>query len=347
MLMVVGVGCESPPTSESSTVREPLQSVQDDKNRFLGIAITPSSQDYTVALEDAIGAGMEVFEVPQPWKAVDNRDNVSLLKLFNNYFSDRGIRVVLSLNPLDTLENQIPRDLQDTAFNNTQFIERYISFADTTLDRISKVELVSIAVGNEVDILLGDDAKQWQQYTDFFVQAKRHLNQAYPDIKVGVKVTFKAFQNQRERVDRIVAASDLVMITYYPLTDGLVRDVDTVRSDIAAIAAAYPDKPIQLNEVGYPTSPELQSSPEKQADFVSSVFEAWDATPQVELVTFVWLNDMTPNAVRKLERAYGSNPIFVESLATLGIRSHDGTPKPAFERLRQETKRRGFGITNR
>ena len=345
--MAVSVGCKSPSVPEASTMEKPLQLVQNDKHRYLGIAITPSSQDYTLALEDAMGAGMEVFEVPQPWQAADNRDNVALLQLFNTYFAEQGIRVVLTLNPLDTLENHVPSDLQGVAFDHPQFVERYIAFADKTLVRVSKVELVSIAVGNEVDILLGDDAKQWQQYTDFFVQVKRHLNQTHPEVKVGVKITFKAFQTQRERVDKIVAASDLVMITYYPLTDGLVRDVDTVRSDIAAIVAAYPDKLIQLNEVGYPTSPELQSSPEKQADFVSSIFEAWDATPQIELVTFVWLNDMPPSAVRQLERTYGNNPTFVQSLATLGIRSHEGTPKPAFERLRQEAKRRGFGVANR
>lgn len=344
MLALFCLGCSEDAAVQSPSTKKSALATDQQQERLLGIGVAPSSQDYGEALDDAIAAGLEVFEVPQQWKEIENKENIALLKLFNTIFSTREIPVVLTLNPLDTFNNQIPDDLKGMRFDDPRFLRRYKTFADRALEILSDVELVSLAVGNEVNILLGDDADLWQQYTAFFVRAKEHLKQARPDVPVGVKFTYHAFQEHRDRVDRIIAASDLVMITYYPIEDGVAIAPDAVRSELEQLVAAYPNKSIQLNEVGYPSSSELQGSPTKQAEFVSQVFATWDANPQIELVTFVWLNDIAPAAARKLKQTYGSStPIFVEALSTLGLRTHDGKPKPAFLRLKQEAQARGFG----
>ena len=344
MLALLCLSCREKPTSQLLSTEKSASATGQQKERLLGIGVAPSSQDYGEALDEAIEAGLEVFEVPQQWQEIEDKENIALLKLFNTLFSAKEIPVVLTLNPLDTLNNQIPDDLKGMRFDDPRFLMRYKMFANRALEMLSDVELVSLSVGNEVNILLGDDADLWQQYTAFFIQAKEHLKQARPDVPVGVKLTFHAFREHRDRVDRIIAASDLVMITYYPLKDGSVIATDAIRSEIEQLVAAYPNKSIQLNEVGYPSSRQLQSSPAKQAEFVSQVFTTWDANPQIELVTFVWLNDIAPAEVRKLRQTYGNgNPIFVKVLSTLGLRTHDGTPKPAFLRLQQEAQARGFG----
>ncbi|MEM6446877.1 MAG: hypothetical protein AAF704_09985, partial [Cyanobacteria bacterium P01_D01_bin.123] len=143
------------PTARSQSTRDRSVLAHQQQTRLLGIAVAPSSQDYGIALEEAINTGLEVFEIPQQWKDIANndRDNLALLKFFNSFFPKRSIKVVLSLNPLDTLRNQIPSDLKDLAFDDPEFVRRYEQFADRVLAELPDVELVSLAVGNEVDIL--------------------------------------------------------------------------------------------------------------------------------------------------------------------------------------------------
>ena len=71
------------------------------------------------------------------------------------------------------------------------------------------------------------------------------------------------------------------------------------------------------------------------------MFAAWRAHRAIELLNVVWLNDMTPAAVAALEAAHGPDQPLVAFLSSLGVRAHDGTPKPAFERLRLHARRAG------
>lgn len=309
---------------------------------MLGIAVAPSSQDYLAAVDDARAAGMRIFEIPQQWRESGNPTNTQLLRLFNQELPKRGLRVVLTMNPLDTMENQIPDDLRSKRYDDPEFIKRYCRFVDDTLAALPKVQLVSISVGNEVDLLLGNHADRWNQYANFFRQAKAHLKKRRPNVPVGVKFTYNGFKKHPKLVAAIAADCDRVMINYYPIDENKVRPPSLVHRELSGLARAFPGKRIQLTEVGYPDSLSLGSSPELQADFVSKVFAAWDALPQIELVNFVWLNEMTPSAAAQLKRTFGEEASLVYFLTSLGLRTHQGKPKPSFLRLQKEVEARRF-----
>lgn len=154
-------------------------------DRSLGLAVGPSTQDYQASLRDAVEAGSQVFEIPQQWKQSKQTRNTQLLSLLNSLLPSLGLRAVLTLNPLDTLENQIPTDLRHKSYDDPEFVNRYRQFVDRTLAALPECQLVSISVGNEVDILLGQDSDRWRQYTVFFKKARAHIKKRRPDVPVG------------------------------------------------------------------------------------------------------------------------------------------------------------------
>lgn len=310
----------------------------------LGVAIGPSSQDYGTSLEEALADGLGVYEIPQQWKQYRSPANRSVLGQLHSLMKKHRVPVILSLNPLDTMENQIPSELQSRDFDDPLFIKRYNQFVDDTLAALPGLRMVSISVGNEVDILLGTNPRKWKQYTHFFTQAKAHIGKVRPKVPVGVKLTYNAFKDHPKLVRELVSKSDRVMVTYYPVDNDRVRDPKVVKSELAALVRAYPKKKIQLCEVGYPDSKRLGSSQARQAQFVGAVFSTWDKLPQIELVNFVWLNDMTPAATNQLKTVYGKNAPLVHFLASLGLRTHKGQAKLAYARWKKEAKARGFGL---
>jgi hypothetical protein len=108
----------------------------------------------------------------------------------------------------------------------------------------------------------------------------------------------------------------------------------------------FPGKEIQLTEIGYPTSPINNSSPEKQAQFIQNMFQAWDQHAEViSVMSYSWLTDLPEDSVRELETYYGvSSDAFGEFLRTLGLRTFPGAGdnKIGFEVFKAESAARGW-----
>ena len=106
----------------------------------------------------------------------------------------------------------------------------------------------------------------------------------------------------------------------------------------------FPDKPIYLAEVGYPSSQLNGSSLEKQTEFVYYIFKTWDAhADQIQLISFTFQTDLSPEHVSEFEDYYGySNKAFAEYLRSLGLRTYEGKDKPAWQRLAAEAEVRGW-----
>jgi len=81
-----------------------------------------------------------------------------------------------------------------------------------------------------------------------------------------------------------------------------------------------------------------------QAQFVESVFRAWDRyADQIASIAFAWQADCTPAEIALFLRYYGvGNPAFREYLATLGLRTNTNHDKAAWTALQHATKLRGW-----
>ena len=123
-----------------------------------------------------------------------------------------------------------------------------------------------------------------------------------------------------------------------------MRPPSVVSGDFAELVRRYPDRPIEVLEAGYPASPTCDSSDEKQAEFVTELFKAWDAQKDhISVVSYSFLTDFSPSEVDVFETYYGiSNPAFLAYLGTLGLRRHDGSHRPAYDRFEAEASARGW-----
>ena len=127
-----------------------------------------------------------------------------------------------------------------------------------------------------------------------------------------------------------------------------MRPTADVARDLVRLATLFPDHPIRLQECGYASGAGCGGSEAAQADFVSAVFDAWDQlADRLVHVDFTWQHDVSTTTVDGWVTAYGMSghpheDAFRAYLATLGLHHHDGSAKPAWDRLTVEAAARGW-----
>jgi hypothetical protein len=317
--------------------------------RLLGLGINEGSIGFEKAFSAARAAGLQFVELPSQWDDIEPKPGEftnQWLDIANAYYPAVGIRLVISLNPIDTNKLRLPADLVGKPFDDPAVIQRYSKAVDYVLSRVSKADLVAFAIGNEIDGYLGDDRKKWQQFARFFEATSEHVRRRRPGVTVGAKVMLPSLLGgARALAEPVNAHADAVLATYYPLGDGFrVKPPTAVAKDLGALLQQYSDKPVYLLEAGCPSSSFLGSSEAQQAAFVREVFRFWDAHQrQLKAVNFIWLHDISEAQVQSYTKYYGIGQRgFAEYLGTLGLRYHDGKDKQAFQTLRQEAKSRDW-----
>lgn len=354
-ILIIISSCEengANPTKETSSVA-PMNidsSTSIPKhNRLLGIGVNTGKNSFEKAMKVARSSGLQVIELPVQWddieKSPGNYDS-GWLDIANSYYPSIGIKILVSFNPIDTNSLRIPADLKDKALDDPEVISRYNKAADYVLGRLKDADLVGFVIGNEIDGTLGDNDQQWAQYARFFKATSNHIRQQYPNIPIGTKVMFHSLIGANSaHAEKINTYADVIMSTYYPLDDSfLVKELPYISNDMDKLAALAGNKPIYLAEVGCPSSEHINSSMEKQSQFIHEIFKAWDKHHErIQLINFIWLHDISKAEVKSYTKYYGvSSTEFAEFLGTLGLRTYRGDAKPAFQALQNEAKQRGW-----
>lgn len=321
-------------------------------SRQLCLAVTEAeNKDYGDAMAQAKSAGMQCVSLKLDWDDVEKRPGVfesPFPKIANGYYPGQKIQVSLRLATIDTNQNRIPFDLRDKPFNDPAVIARFNRFLDYVFDQMPDVKFAELSIGNEVDGLLGIDAEKWKQYTEFFIATRKHARQKQEGLKVGVSIMFSGHTGEPAKfATTLNEQADMVMVSYYPLTSAFkVREPKVVSDHFDTICKMYPNRPISFVEAGYPSGSQCDSSEGMQKQFIEELFTAWDRhADQIQIVTFVWLNDISASLVEGYKKYYGiGNPAFLDYLSTLGLRAFKGagSDKPAFTALRQQTSARGW-----
>ena len=323
-------------------------------HRLLGIDVSsPEDGDFDTALGLAKAAGAQVVSLSLAWDVLETEPGVyepepNYLAIANQYYSAAGMRVSLVITPIDTNVSRLPADLQDKPFDDPLLIKRFNRLLDWVFSQIPDLRLTSLSIGNEVNVFLGSAPGAWAAYGRFYEATSEHGRGLRPGLRVGAKLTSNGIlgyaQSEAYALNNF---SDVILVTYYPLNpDFTVREPAVVADDLAALVTAYPGRPIHLAQAGYPSSPILNSSEARQAQFVQEMFEAWDAhASQIELISFTWLSDASPAAVADFAEYYGlSTQRFTEFLASLGLRTFPGSgrDKQAFRMLMEQARARGW-----
>lgn len=356
IVLLVSLACgEATPVPAPTS--GPLPTVSADVlprgSRSLEVAITlPENEDYDAAIALVQSLGAESVPVSLFWDEIETSPGVfnpdpNWLPVINQYYPAQNLKVTLTISVLDTVTDRRPADLRGLPWDDPQVIARFTALLDTIAAQIPDVQLTALAIGNEIDGVLGTQAANWEAYTTFFAASAAHARALWPGVPVGAKVMFSGARQIPARIRPLWDASDAVMLTYYPLkSDFTVRPPQVVADDVAQMVAIAQGKPVYLLEAGYPSGETCNSTPEQQAAFIRQVFRAWDAHAEaIPLISFTWLSDLPPKAVREFQGYYGvNNRAFGEYLRTLGMRTWKGagSDKPAFLQLEAEAAARGW-----
>jgi hypothetical protein len=254
--------------------------------RLLGLAVTETeNKAYDGAMAHAKAAGMQVVSLKLDWDDVEKTPGAfdsPWPKIANLYYPRQNVQVSLRLATLDTNRNRIPPDLRGKPFNDPEVIARFNQFLDWVFNQMPDVKLAELSVGNEVDGVLGANAAQWKEYTEFFAAVRKHARQKRAGLKVGVSIMFGGHVGKAAGYAAAInEQADSVMVSYYPLTPGFkVREPRVVHDDFDAICKMYPGRVISFVEAGYPSGSQCDSSEAKQKQFVEELFAAWDIYEQ-------------------------------------------------------------------
>lgn len=329
-------------------VPDSVNAQQSSFKRVLSISTIPQLEPYpltdsdfskvfTSAVELVANAGVTGNVYTQHWNEIEptkGRYKLDDLKNTVDYLGRvKGFDLFFGIQVINTVTREVPDDLKDVSFDSEQMKERFHALIDAITPNL-EAHVRYISIGNEVDQYL-EDNNEWTTYTVFYDDAVAYIHKVLPHIKVGVTVGFdgltKAWLKQIQALNKV---SDVIIVTYYPLNpDFTVQRPDAPLTDFPLMLQQTNNRPLLIQEIGYPASQKLNSSEQLQAQFVQNVFTAWaDTGNQVPFVNFFLLHDFTKAMCNQFLIYYGlpNSSSFYEYLCTLGLRQANGIPRQAW-----------------
>ncbi|MDR3691011.1 MAG: hypothetical protein P4L46_16650 [Fimbriimonas sp.] len=252
-----------------------------------------------------------------------------------------GFVPMLTLQTIDTNNRTLPADLKSEAWDSPKMLAREVAFLKAVGAVLPK-EIGAVMLGNEVDGYLPSHPSEIKPYLEFLRAGRETLKAADPGVQVGVTTMFNSLANDTGLISLIQKNMDLVSMTYYPLGSNFaVLPVDDVGKHIAKMVAFAGSRKLFIQEAGFPASPLLGSSDEKQVKFVDALFDAMvKHRDRLIGVCYFLLVDLNDKLVDSLVGYYGlQSDTFRAYLSTLGLKKQDGAPRPSWE----EFKKRATG----
>ena len=339
-------GCTAGVSSSTSTSSD---------HRILGITANarpvppPTQQDAINAETMVTNAGARGAVLTFAWNQLETSPGVFSLSTLQNsvtYSTSKGFTIYLGLQIINTVAREIPSDLQGTSWNNPAMEARFHALIDALKPMLTS-QVRYISIGNEVDVYLAANPAEWTAYQSFYENALSYIHQQLPALQVGVTSTFTGASGaQQSNVTQLNTMSDVWIFTYYPLGAGFVPNgPQSPLTDFATMRSLAGNRPVVLQEVGYPSSTALSSSETIQSTYVSNVFQAWQTgSTQMPFLNYFALHDFTPAFCSTLAQYYGdsNDAAFHAYLCSLGLHLDDGTAKAAWQTLVNAATTQGF-----
>ena len=334
-----------------ATEHFPQNDVLEKGIRLLGIDVTKIPKtNYDIDAIEAKQIGADFVHFSISWDEIEPKPNEyddSVLSLVNGFYPSQDIQILFVITPIDTNHSRVVSDLKDKSFDDPEVISRFNKMMDYVYEKTPDLQYTAIAIGNEIDSYL-DSPEEWKSYEEFYRQTKEHIKSKdkWLDVPVGTKSQFSGIAwKHPEEIQSINQYSDVFMVTYYPLNDDFTfKDPQSARSDIELVIQRAEDKPIYFLEMGYPSGSIVNSSTEKQKEFVIEVFKTWDEHAEhIKVINFTWMRDISQLESLVFAAYYMvPDPKFTNFLSSLGLKYNDGQPKSAWIALKEEASIRGW-----
>ncbi len=349
--------CEPSATREPATYVPPADDSEQlalpAGTRRFGIAIidTPH-QDFDDAIGAARSAGADHVELVIGWDDIETapgefQPETDWAAIANRIYPGLKLSVALSFLTVDTLDDRRPAWRQATPWDDPQTIAAAWTALSRTLQALESTTLLGLSLGNEANIALAGQVQAQAAYIRFASALRKRVKQRYPDLAVGVKLSAsELFADDLPFAQALTSNMDVALLPYYPLdSNAVVRDPQVPADDFSVLVEAFPDHPIQIAEIGYPSSTQCGCSETHQAEFVRAAFAAWDAhAGRISRFNWTWQTDITPQGAVDYAASLGSSSVcFAQFLGTLGLKDYRARPKLAWQALLEQTAARRFG----
>lgn len=318
--------------------------------------------DYMTALGDALDLGVQDVKQSFDWDLLAEGlepGGTNWVDITSTVFTQVDCDVTLVLRPIDTVRHTYPDGIAADPLDGEAAVEAFATLLDAVHASLAGLraqgKVGAILIGNEIDGYLGSDAARWQQFGNFLAAARTHLESLDWGARtptIGAVIMAGGARDATIRalyVQHVLPHCDQATINYYALGAGFqMLEPAQVRTDLVELAGLFPDHTLRLQECGMSSGADCGSSEVQQAEFVTAVFEAWDdLADRITQIDFAWQTDVSDAQASQWVSDYGMSgspdaDAFYAYLRTLGLRRHDGTPKPAWDRLVTEAAARGW-----
>ena len=312
----------------------------------VGLNLPNASEAARQAALDAVRrTGASFFALELSWSAAEPRPHEYRLDGITRsarVLRQSGATLHLTLPLVTESARDVPADLAETAFDDPKLSLRLGRLLDALAPLLLDVQTLSL--GDAADTYFADKPEELRAFRRLFEGAVQFLQKKDPRLLVGVTTSAPTESLAPQVAAALHQKSPVLFYTYCPLVAGAPftqRPPDALEKDWAALLKAAAGRPIAFPGVSYSSSPEVGSSPQKQAEFVRRFrrFLAKADGRALLFARYLWLRDPGPEALPEVEP--GASVPQRRRRALLGhcgLQDADGGPKPAWrEWLREST----------
>lgn len=299
-------------------------------------------KSFQASLDEAANLGMPRTLIAKSWTEIEKQPE-DFEKIIG-HVRKRNLDIFYGFQLINTVKREVPSDIADEPWDSEKMIARVLSILDRTLPLLDANRLSYLSFGNEVDIYFEKHPDEIAAYKNLFRIVQAHVHQHYPNIQIGITTTFDGlYRGNTDMIATIQQETDVVMITYYPITYEKVRAPSSPHEDFKKMAAFANGKKVILQEAGFPSSTDAGSNEDMQAEFIHHLFAAWDENKDAFAHVSIFMqSDFGSYVCDKLLGYYSFESMekfFRANICTLGLKDAYGKPKKAWGALEQEAKK--------
>ena len=340
LLLISGCGEQDVPDQEEL---EPEHTLTTGK---VGLWINPKEADmkyYDEALKTAREAKIQLAHLYVQWGLTEKSSGKydwSIPDYILGKFDKYGFEAVVVIPIIFTTKLDVmPEDVEFKSFSDPEFVSRFVHFTQTLMERYSTIKY--LIIGNEIDIYLYSHPDEVDDFRTLVEAVTSAL-----DVCVGTEFAIHNVVSVRcESLVQKALTGDMVFYTLYPTGQDFSYggDPHDVQSYFDAMLDLAGGKKIAVVETSWSSSHLLESSEEKQAEYIKEIFNILkENKSRIEFLIWINLHDSTPEECRKAaeffvkgvdEEILNNEQImarFSDFMCFLGLFKTDGTPKPAW-----------------
>jgi len=279
--------------------------------------------------------GVSVFALPVSWPEAERspgRYDVESVTRAARVLRQSGATLHLNLPLVIGREKSVPTDLKQIAFDDPKLSIRLGRLLDALTPAL--LDCSTVSLGSEADVYFSDKPEDLKAYRRLFEGAVAFLQKKAPELGVGV-TTLAPTESPAPLVAAMLhQRSPVLFYAYAPFERGrpyVHRPPSSIERDWKQLLERTGGRPIAFPEVSYSSSPENDSSPEKQADFVRRLRGMVSSTDGRRLLFAryaTWRDpppdpdESSPNADTRRRVAFFGHR---------GLQTSKGEPKPAWK----------------